>query len=272
MLQIARNPQTGRCAFADRYQFRLELSWRSVPGAPDFGRMISDYTAKLLEEGQDKPQPTHHGPWRGLHIRAHGRLSTRFGRYFSGESCLVELVFLWPEEPDTKLEAEVLESLAEEPEHNGKYRRWKAFGMDLLAAKHLPLQSCQVQAANAEMTFANEKSRTVERFARRGLVPEWLREPLDAWLRKHTPGRPLPSPGALTRRGHQIEQIAAEIRPPGLLGLLGKRIRHDAAAWICPRDGRLYTISLSGPPIPATAERNLAGHRLSCCSALPLGP
>ena len=100
---MARNPQAGRCAFADRYQFRLELSWKVVPGAPDFNRMMSDYAAKLIEEGEEKPEPVDGGPWKGLCVHAQGQLSTRFGRFFPGESCLVELVFPWPEERDEKL-------------------------------------------------------------------------------------------------------------------------------------------------------------------------
>ena len=267
---MARNPQSGRCAFADRYQFRLELTWKVVRGAPDFNRMLSDYAAKLIEDGEEKPELVDHGPWKGLCVNAQDQLSARFGRFFPGESCLVELVFPWPEERDEKLEADILDSVAEEPEYKNRYRRWKAFGMDILVSKELPLQSCQVQAANAQMIFADERSRTMERFSRRGMVSEWLREPIDAWLRKNTPGRPLPGPGAAAERGHEIEQIATETRPPGLLGLLGKRLRHDASAWICPHDGRLYTVSMTGPAKRAEPDRKLAGSRLSCCLSLPL--
>jgi len=55
MLQFSRSAETGRCAFAGRYQFRLGLDWRVVPGPPDFGRMTSDYRARLREKGMELP-------------------------------------------------------------------------------------------------------------------------------------------------------------------------------------------------------------------------
>ena len=32
LLQFSKTPAEGRCAFADRHGFRLELSWRTVAG------------------------------------------------------------------------------------------------------------------------------------------------------------------------------------------------------------------------------------------------
>ena len=50
MLQFSTEYPQGRCAFADRYQFRFELTWGNVKGEPDYDRMITDYTGKLERE------------------------------------------------------------------------------------------------------------------------------------------------------------------------------------------------------------------------------
>ena len=52
MLQFSLQRQAGRCAFADRYQFRLELGWRTAEAKPEIERMMSDYLAQM------KPTPT----------------------------------------------------------------------------------------------------------------------------------------------------------------------------------------------------------------------
>jgi len=41
MLQFSRNTSSGRCVFADRCQFRLELSWR----------VVADYISSLVKRG-----------------------------------------------------------------------------------------------------------------------------------------------------------------------------------------------------------------------------
>ena len=78
MLQFSSNPKQGRCAFADRYQYRLEFSWRTVSGPPDFERMLSDYRAKLKDEGMEGVAEARHGAWSGFRGETEGRFSSRF--------------------------------------------------------------------------------------------------------------------------------------------------------------------------------------------------
>lgn len=67
--------------------------------------------------------------------------------------------------------------------------------------------------------------------------------------------------------GHTVHLLCGERRLPGI----GRgRARYDAAAWRCPQDGRLYSISCSRPAKSADVEPILAGARLSCCAALQL--
>ena len=86
MLQFSRNPHAGRCAFADRYQFRLEISWQALSGPPNMDRLVSDYLSKLKLDGTmpdavrlDRP------PWVGLRGHQGGILTSRFSRHFPAE-------------------------------------------------------------------------------------------------------------------------------------------------------------------------------------------
>ena len=264
MLQFSRDTQVGRCAFADRCQFRLELNWRVVAGPPDFDRMMSDYQARLLELGMKNVRHANHCPWRGIEGEGQEGLSTRFGRHFPGAACLTELVFLWRDGRDPALERDVLDSVAEEPPHGSGAKRWRAFGMDLLASEGLALTRCTVEPAHAEMVFTDKAGRREERFARRGLVSEWLRGPVRDWLRSRAP-REVSAVSAEARHvgGHCVETIRGEMRARGLAGALGRRTRYEAEAWICPGDGRLYAAFRTR----SAAEVGVGG-RLACCASM----
>ena len=262
MLQFSRSADAGRCVFADRYQFRLEFDWRVVPGPPDFDRMMSDYLAQLQEDGLEQGTRFGLDDWHGVRGVAESGPVTRLGRHFPAESCLAELVFLWPKRADDALLADIARSVAVEPCVRGSYRRWRAFGMDLLADGALELDACDVQPAMAEMTFADAKHRRRERFGRRGMVKEWLKQPLAAWLRSWVGGELRNAEASeFDAGGHDVHRLAWT----GRTGALRRPVRCEATAWICPRDKRLYSVVAFVDPGGA-----VAGGRLSCCDGLGL--
>ena len=158
MLRYSKNPQAGRCSFADRYQYRLELSWQTFAAAPDFDRMVSDYAASLRKGHEDaNVRPINHGDWHGLESADPAVTTTRFGRYFSDLSCLIELVFVWPDDKDQPLIDTVLQSVEALPPKGGQ-ARWRALGMDLNADDELALAECRAEPAAATMTFATENA------------------------------------------------------------------------------------------------------------------
>ena len=301
MLQFSRNIAEGRCAFADRHQFRLEMSWRVAERAPDLQRLMSDYLAKLRLEGALPdaaltPAPPLRerrggwgertaGPWRGIAGHQREVANSRFGRYFGAERCLIEIVFLWPASRDVELEAKILSSIAPEPERPDCLRRWKAFGMDLLAPSDLSLRDCTVEPANVRMTFADARGTRQETFQRLGMVPEWLKSTVRDWLTRQKPAKAnVRSQASVSMDGHQVETLGATERA----GVLRKEPQYEAAAWICPSDGRLYSVrslapgpdirrracipargSLApGPEIPRAGMHALPGRRLSCCDGM----
>lgn len=273
MLQFSRHSQSGRCAFADRYQFRLELSWRVVKGPPDFERMISDYQSKLQEEGMENLKRRRRGSWQGVEGMTDGLLTTRFSRYFPGELCLVELVFIWPNRRDSEMEQRVLDSVNEESKPINRFQRWKAFGMDLFVSRELTLQNCVVEPAHTEMVFKDSKGHVSERFARRGLVSEWFTGEVSKWLQEWIAKDKQITPMETETshlNAHSIHRLVAEEHTPSLARLLGKHIRADAAAWICPEDGRLYSVFQSSPAGKMLTNRKLTRPRFSCCTRMEL--
>ena len=268
MLQYSRSFGAGRCAFADRWEFRLELCWRQTGGAPDLGRVMSDYEAALREDGLRTPQREAAGEWRGVRGEQEGVETARWGRYFAGEKCLVEVVVRWPAGREARLEESILASVAEEAPQADGSRRWRAFGMELLAAPGLALTECSAQPACAEMVFGNRSGSAVERFSRRGMVGEWLKVPVEAWLQTWVgdAGARAVESRRLDAGEHRVQCRRGEAVGRGLVGRLLRRRFCEAAAWLCPGDGRLYAYSRVAPARPAGAAR----VPLRCCQRVSL--
>lgn len=274
MLQFSRDRETGRCAFADRYQFRLELGWRTIEGPPDFDRMLSDYVAKLKDEGtMTDARLIEVAGRRGIEGHLDATLTTRFSRYFAEPPRLVDAVLFWPDGIDEELQCHVLASLAIEPTWRGRFRRWKAFGMDLLASGGLSLTACKVQPASARMTFAKsaDGKRPTEQFQRLGMVAHWLRGTVEQWLIAQTPKNvTMESPSACTVSEHHVTVAHGACAVSGIVRLLTKARHYRAAAWICPADGRLYSVACDGSESQNADSLDLAGGRLVCCEDLRL--
>jgi hypothetical protein len=278
-LQFSKEAKAGRIGFADRYQFRMEFSWQIISGRPDMKRLIGDYIAKVKTEAvdEDDPEPVARnvGPWHGLKSGKRGEtLNTRFSRYFPTQSCLAEAVFLWPDSLDAGVERKILDSVAEERQTLPNFKRWKAFGMDLLASGDLVLQKVGVDPAYAQMAFSpSHDSRKEERFERLGMVENWLKGTVKEWLKRRLPSdMDVAAEGKDTVNGHDIESFSGTSYYNGLAKILGRKDYYQASAWICPRDGRLYFARVSHPDSPQSgSEKRLAGGRLSCCGDLGLG-
>ncbi|MBM4038745.1 MAG: hypothetical protein FJ290_09540 [Planctomycetes bacterium] len=282
MLQFSRSAQAGRCAWADRYQFRAELSWQAVNGPLDMKRLASDYLAKLRLDGtMPDAAPARVGDWHGLRRHDGEQAVSRFSRYLAlvtgkedrlkaglrTEGCLVELVLLWPGELETALEASILGSVGAEPGGAGGLRRWRAFGLDALASDGLDMVECVVQPALARLVFRDARGTRSETFERLGMLPQWLHGSVGEWLRRQLPHDvevQVAQASCLCRQagGHEVEVVEGLRRG----GLFRGPTRYAAAAWLCPRDGRLYHVSISGPSVAANMRQGL-----SCCEGMTLG-
>ena len=272
MLQYGRRDDAGRCAFADRYQYRLEFNWRKFDGTPDWERTLSDYRSKLQTDHPDaKLRPVKSANWSGLDMHDGKVRTSRFGRFFAQSGCLVEMVFIWPDRKDADLSRRVLESVYPRPARNGRVR-WRAFGMDLRADESLALKRCEVEPARAELHFAtDQKHSPTESYHRLGMVDQWLKGSVADWLELRAPADLVGArPGRILRNDHHVAHLEGTLKQGHMRRVFRAPFRYTSAAWRCPNDGRLYCVtrtfaSRQSEDVDASAP---AGRRLTCCDQL----
>ena len=287
ILRFSKSPTEGQCAFADRYAFRLEWTWKSVPHEPDFERILSAYRASLEKNGRlEEPELDHFKAWHGLvgrerflekvwtiedstlqpELQERERTGSRGGGYLPEPGRLMEFVFLSDEARDRDLERSLLKSVRVEPAYPGGMQRWRAFGIDALAPAAFHLTACDVEPARCRLHFISEDERASWTVQRLGMVEEWLKVSTRAWFeRQHPPGVQELRTRETRQAGHDLLTASGVVPARGLR----QPLRHyDAAAWRCPGDGRLYTVRrvLSEPD--AIAIHQVPGMELACCPNL----
>jgi hypothetical protein len=239
LLQFSTDFTRGRCAFADRYQFRAEMNWNIVNGEPDYDRMISDYTHRLeYEKKLTNKELIKKSGWYGFTGEVNGDRTSRFGHYLKEIGCLVECVLLWPEKREPALESSVLSTITARPADQQGRQHWRAFGLDIALPATAGLESCTAQSGRAEFTFANHKTNNAWQFARHGMVNTWLNSDLEQWLtNKLSPDARELRINRRKQRGLDMVWAEGAFKPGGMHIRNG---RLEACAWICPEDGRLY--------------------------------
>lgn len=247
MLQYSKNPEQGQCVFADRYQFRFEINWTRVHTKPDLGRLVSDYAASILENKLPEPRRNQSGSWQGLSTCENGHVITRYANYLAEASLLIEASFIYPAEQasDKMGEERILSSIKTVTTAQANYQPWKAFGLDFQVDKGLKLSHCAISCGYAEMSFSDTKQHTVHTFTRRGLLQFWLNEDIDTWLEKTIPNDfKLVSKSHIQKHGHDICNITCRPSSHTVWSdlIYGQRCL-SIAAYISPKDGRLYTVS-----------------------------
>ena len=236
-LQFSRDPEAGRCAFADRYRYRFELNWRRSKGEPDFDRMMKDYEGSLAAEWQGIRRIKCRG-WPGLTGRRGDEVVSRFGRWQPEIELLVEIVFIHPERRDEGLEARILGTVRAVPPEADGFQRWRAFGMDLRVPQDFTLGEAVVEPARVGLRFDGRKKPDRWIFRRYGMVDSWLKTSVRDWLESQT-GEPVRHVRCQSGKGGtgNADRLEGQWRPRGLLLPRGA---YAAAAWLDRRDGRLY--------------------------------
>ncbi len=269
MLQFSRNPESGRCAFADRRQFRFELNWRTVPGTPDFERVLRDYQSRLEEDGMEGVSRLEFPKWHGVRGMQGRRLTTRHGRFFAENQSLVEVVFIWPKDWDKALERRILDSFQFQPSQDG-FVRWCAFGMDLRASHTHQLWETNAQPTSTTLRFTAQKGYREQRFARFAMPEEWLATTPGQWLHTQLPkGYRIDQETRHERNGHDIFSLKGLRFPPRVSDLFRGRRAIKASAWICPETKRLYSLVLVSTGRVVDLESRMS---LRCCEHMEVSP
>lgn len=239
MLQFSSEYTSGRCAFADRYQFRCEMSWRSVPGEPDYPRMVSDYLHKLEREKKiSGAKRLSISGWHGFTGTSKKECTSRFGRYLAESGCLIEIVLLWPDARDAACEAAILGSIMSVPVDHDNCRLWRSFGMELRVPSSAAFEGCTALPARVELSFTDTRTRNTWQFSRFGMLSAWFDGDLSKWLGNN-----------LGKTVRQIRYTQRDRRGSNLLLAEGTykpqalHLRHGqfaAVAWVEAADGRLY--------------------------------
>jgi hypothetical protein len=264
MLQFSREWKQGRCAFADRYQFRFELNWSVVAGPPDYERMLKDYANKLSDDGIKDIQQLQLDDWHGIQGREVSRQISYYGKYFAKDRTLAEVVLIWPNERDSEMEETIIRRFTY-LDDNAKTIHWRAFNMDFRCDKSLEFAECSIQPANCVFTFRSRNGRKEQTFSRKGMAGEWLKMPIEQWI-KDWGGNSFRRRAAKSETilGHNVFHITGEGQRR-ISDIFGGHRQIHIAGWQCPRDHRLYSgYSLFG------SRNNDSDIRasMSCCSGM----
>ncbi len=237
MLQYSTLAAHGRCSWADRNQFRLQLSWRTLPGEPDLPRMLDDYAAKL--RGADPPpdavEPLEAEGWSGILCRRSESFLTRFARFLPDRSIMAELLFIHPERGrDAAAETSVLGSFAEA---SGE---WQAFGMRVTPPEGFDLTACDVRPAQARLVFTHPRDPLqVLRAERLGMLDAWLRAPVREWAEARVKGEL--AQAEVRDTGEHAAVGEGILRRAGWIGRIRRPLPCRIDAWTDPDEHRLYT-------------------------------
>jgi len=270
MLRYARDPDNGRCVFADRYQHRLEFCWQKVPQPPDHDRMLADYTSWLQEAGADaliSIREEKVADWRGMEVTGGDMPHSRYGAYLADTSRMVECVFFWPEDMDTAVRDHVLQSIAPATPCADGSRPWQALGMTFRVCEDLHLAECGAKPASVQLVFLHSQHTDwCARFERIGMLRHWFSNSVSNWLRSRIDPKTVVTFCRETMRsGHHkvVELHGTRKRFLRLRG--GRSLTIKAWAWICPSDGRLYMETHEVPARLAATAPSVSA--LSCCDA-----
>ncbi len=268
MLQFANDAEQGRIAFADRSDFRLELSWRRVGNRPDLERMRSDYASRLLNEmDHSEANIADMLDWSGLKSVKNGKVSTRLLNHFGESRMLIEAVFRWNDAPDLSLEEQILSSLMVDDGDASAFQAWRCFGLDLSVPSAFTLSDVQALPASTVMEFGYKKpDKATIRAERRGLLKFWLKGSVIEWLVRQLPRKPKTLESTqYSEAGHDIFRIKGTLPYGSGWGSLFMRQKFESVGWICPEDKRLYTLgALSRPSHASLFEKQSV--QLSCCA------
>jgi hypothetical protein len=252
MTRYGLHRERGVCAFLDETRERMHVSWQRGTPPVDLDRFVTDLKSKALEDSgatvQTQPAAEAEG-WRGLVIGPPEDQTTRAVRHFGAEGTLLEIALLWRNDRAPELEAAVLRGIRVRAGDGPQ--RWLAFGIAAEVPAGMALRSCRCLPGNVEWRFGATQGLPAWTIRRLAFPSVWLRESLDAWLRKQLP--PRWSAGQRETRACPTGHPLVVARSQRLEPLRFRRARRWDYACLCPAEQRVYHAfaeTAGGPPLP----------------------
>ena len=272
MLLFSKNPASGKCTFADRYQYRLQVCWQELENEPEIDKMVTEYRLTLKEDQSIRSVTRKRlGDWLGLTYKQSGKPTARYAYYFQATKKLIEVIMPPADEADAFDHAEVLHSIAIKPPEGKEPRDWCAFGLNAKTPANLLLQQCEVLPARVRMTWASgqKKQKDLEIVIQRlGMVHRWLKGEISDWLKIQLPTEAkILDSGQIHMDRHTVERMSGKLATKGMKRLRSKSRIFEANAWLCPEDNRLYSIATYGDE-QQFKETPASSRQLSCCPAM----
>ncbi|MCH2174376.1 MAG: hypothetical protein MK193_01470 [Lentisphaeria bacterium] len=263
ILQFSKKEENGFVAFADRYQFRLELRWNQLPKKPNLEHMIQDNLARIRKKSTlTGDRLVNYKNWQGFQATINQELRTHLV-YWTDDQRLIETTFIWPDKVDKGLIKKLTNSFRTVDE---EHQHWKAFGLDINTQKDLFLDSCKIQPGSAKFLFQDKKQLQLEIYERIGLLDQWLKKPVNEWLKLQEPNGVNNQIYKETAIGnHRVFSVRGFISAMSFPKWSKKKNRYWADAWICPEDKRLYHVSRIFSAKEKVKDELLFGQYLRCC-------
>ncbi len=253
-----------RATFADRRHERLSVQWRTVAARPRIEPMV----AAALEEDESHPAPLRGLPpdWVGLRSSGPRGEVEHLASFLKEAQLLIEAVLVTPEGVPRQEPKGLLTSIGPQDRAAGGLV-WQAMGMLLTAPPEYRIKRFDSQPGDTTWHLERPQTAEGELFSvRRIAMPSyWLRDSLEAWLRRRPPvdAREQGLERCL-RNGHEGFAMLTRQRR-GLASHWRRRynLRRDLA-WRCSAEERVFHVSRSlrgrgeVPPLPS-------GFGVSCC-------
>jgi hypothetical protein len=260
------------CAFSDRHYHRLDLRWRALKYKPNLDLVLDKARRRSEKQADTVVRDLAGAPkeWRGVvRVTPDGTL-THASRFFRETRWLVDAVIVWPERRDRSLERRILASVsAADPK--APVQPWQALGISLDLDSAFDLVRSDTKVGRVRWEFATEEKRPRELTVERLALPDyWLHGPLRDWLVEQMPEgfrKERQEPAGVN--GHRGEKLISHARVSILKALRGYRRRRTEIAWRCPKEDRVYHVSIAH--LTRELELELPERlKVRCCRDAPV--
>ncbi|MFW6133138.1 MAG: hypothetical protein ACOC8F_04520 [Planctomycetota bacterium] len=259
--------EPGRLTFSDRRYHRLDVKWQQLTRKPNLDGMLEKYRRRTgkqtrtdIRDLSDLPDP-----WHGIVRDTPDGAAVHAARFFTERRWLVEVVLVWPTGRtgqarrrargrtasglgacDEAVQRRILQSVQAEPP-DAETRLWQAMGVSLGLGRDWDLKVSRGDVGRIRWEFARADKRGEQLVVERLAMPEyWLGGALRDWLRQQREeDYRLIREGMVAVGGHRACEVLSAAKVTPIRSLRGyKRVRRERA-WQCPREDRVYHVTIT---------------------------